>query len=250
MAKYGQADVFLLIDGYDISGDTFELTHNVEALREQSDGFGDQWVHEDYVGLKTSTISHRSFYDDAAGKTQDALVSKQGLERILTAGIEGNVQGRQAVCFPSIVNSQMNRSTVRAELQKISADYASDETYDATIVQSLAEQAGDGPTTDGSLDIGGYAENNAIIFLQMTALTLGGYDDVDVVVEHSEDDDIWVELGAFEGIDAAPFGGVLIAEGPVEQYVQVDLTWNGTGTDESATLLVAIAPHRTQPPEE
>lgn len=240
MTKYGQADVFLLIDGYDISGDTFELSDDIEAIKEQTDGFGDEWVTEDYVGVKRASITHRSFYDDVVGGTQEALVSIQGADRVLCAGVEGNAQGRKVVCFPRIIQSRVARSATRAELHKISAEYDSNERFNSTIIQSLAAEAGAGDTSDGSVDITGFA-GSARVFLQVTELTLGGYTDVTIKVQDSADDAVFVDFATFTNVSAAPAAEALLVAGPVSQYVKTTLTWNGAGAGESITLLTAIA---------
>lgn len=239
MAKYGQADTFILIDGFDISGNTFELTAEIEALAEQSDGFGDSWVEQTPTKVFQGTISHRSFYDDAIGSTNAALVGSEGNARVLTAGIEGNVQGKTAVCCAGILQSRVARSASRGELQKISADYSGDRMQEATIIQSLADEAGDGATSDGSHQFDAN-HTGGRVYLQVTNITLGGYDDVDVVVEDSDDGDVWVTLAEFSGITTRTAASIAVSR-EIEAFVRTSLAWNGTGAAESITLLTALA---------
>jgi len=241
MAKYGQSDVFVLVDGYDISGDTFELTPEIEALLEQTDGFGDSWEEQTAVGVKRATVSHRSFYDDADDATSDALVGSEGTARVFTAGIEGNAQGKKTIASNGILQRRVARTPARGELHKISAEYEGAKMEDAKIIQSLAAESGAGATSDGSHDNSASSANGGTAYLQATDLTLGGYTSITVELEHSANDATWVTLVAFTAVTAAPFAEAKAVAGTIDRYVQTTLTLNGAGSSESITLLTALA---------
>ena len=99
MAKPGSSDVFLLIDGYDLTGDTFELEMVKEALTELTHGFGDAWEESLPTNIKSGGVTQRSFYDDETDGTSDALVGSEGTSRVLLAGVEGKTPGKKAVGF-------------------------------------------------------------------------------------------------------------------------------------------------------
>lgn len=90
MAKYGSNSVFVLVDGYDISGDTFEATLNKSVALEETHGFGDSWVERTSTAIKSGSVEHRTFYDDAALASNDALVSSNGSSRVMLVGLAGN----------------------------------------------------------------------------------------------------------------------------------------------------------------
>lgn len=238
MAKYGQDDVFVLVDGYDISGDTFELTPEIESLLEQTDGFGDSWVEQSAVGVKQATVAHRSFYDDADDATSEALVGTEGTARIFTAGVEGNTQGKQAIVSNGILQRRVARTAARGEFHKISAEYAGAAMEEATIIQPLAAESGDGATSGGSFEE--VDATNGKAYLQVTDLTLGGYTSVTIELEDSDDDTTFATLAAFTNVAVAPFAEVKAISGTIEQFVQTVLTWNGAGSGESITLLTAL----------
>ena len=242
MPKYGQDDVFLLIDGYDISGDTFELSAEIEALLEQTDGFGDACEEQSSVGVKQASVSHRSFYDDAVAATAAALVGKLG-PRVFCAGIEGNTQGRKVISSHGIVQRQSARGAARGELHKISATYEGAKMEDATIIQSLEAESGGGVTPDGVHLFGTAAATGGTAYLQVTDLTLGGYTSITVKLEHSPDDApprVWADLAIFTAVVAAPFAQGIEIAGSIDDNVRAFLTLNGAGSGESITLFAAL----------
>ncbi len=244
MAKYGSDDVRLLVDGYDLSGDTFELEVTKEAALQESHAFGDDWVELLAPGVQQGTITHQSFYDDANDKTEEALVEQEGTERVLMA-IMSNAQSGQAVCFQGAMQRNNVRGVTRNELHKISAEYLSSARIDeCTLLQSLAAESGDGATSDGSLDNSSSSSDGGPAYIEVTALTLGGYDNVIVKVQESSDDgtDPWADVVTFPTVTVAPTAArVVISSGStVEQWLRVTLTWTGSGSGESVTLAVGF----------
>lgn len=240
MAKYGQSDVFVLVDGYDISGDTFELTPEIEAILEQTDGFGDSWEEQTAVGVKRAVVAHRSFYDDTAQATSDALVGSEGTARVFTAGIEGNAQGKKVICSNGILQRRVARTPARGELHKISAEYEGAKMEDAVIIQSLAAESGAGATSDGTHVFSTATETNGTAYLQVTDLTLGGYTSITVKLEHSPDGSTWATLATFTNVTAAQFAEAVAITGTIDDNVRTTLTLNGAGSGESITLLTAL----------
>jgi len=249
MPKYGSDDVFLLVDGHDLSGLTFELELNKETEVEETHGFGDSWVEVETTDINRGGVTQRGWYDDATDKTSDALVANPGVSRVLLAGIEGNVQGGAAVGFQGAMQRNIARNPARGELTKISAEYLSDgevDDVDHEIVQTLSAEAGDGATSDGSWDNGGASANGGAAYLEVTALALGGYTNVEVKLQESSDDgtDPWADVagGTFTVVTTAPNAERLVLAPllAIEQYVRVLLTWNGAGSSESITLIVTL----------
>lgn len=252
MTKYGQPDTHLLLNGYNISGNTFELTTEVEELMEQTDGFGDAWFEQSPVGVAQASISHRSFYDDVALGTYDAIVNTQGTAQVLSALMEGDTQNKRVVCFADIIAMKMVRAPVRAELTKIASEYATDRSYEGTVVQEFGvAEAGDGETSLGSFtyvppigtdEVGTpLVETSMIGFLQVLSLTLGGYTSVTIKIRDSTDDIAFVDLITFTAVTAAQVAEAVIAVGVVDTYVNCELTWNGAGAAESINFLAALA---------
>ena len=81
MARYSSKDVILLIDGYNVLGQTTELTHGVEALTEETTGFSDTWENHEYIGVQNYDLTQSGFYNDAALSVNAAFNEKQGDDR-------------------------------------------------------------------------------------------------------------------------------------------------------------------------
>lgn len=239
MAKYGQDDAFVLVDGYDISGDTFELSPEIEVLLEQTDGFGDSWEEQSNVGVKRAVVAHRSFYDDADNATAEALVG-QTSSRVFTAGIEGNAQGKKAICSNGILQRRSARGITRGELHKISAEYEGAKMEDAVIIQHLVADSGGGPMSDGTYVFPTALETGGTAYLQVTALTLGGYTSITAKLRHSPDGAVWADLATFTNVTVAPFAQAVNIAGNIDDNVRAELTLNGAGAGESITLLAAL----------
>lgn len=245
--KHGPDDVRLLIDGFDISGDSFELALTKEAgIETPSEGFGDAWQEGLATGVDRGGVTHRSFYDDVAAATEAALVGNQGTSRVLLAILGGNVQGASCVAFSGAMQRNVVRSPVRGELHKIAAEYMSDgEIDEPPLLQSLSAEAGDGVTSDGSLNNTTFSSNGGPGYLEVTSLTLGGYTSVTVAIQESSNDgggDAFVDIITFAAVTVAQVAERLTvaALATVEQYLRVILTWNGAGSSESITLAVAF----------
>src|SRR5437870_7619029 len=247
MSKHGQPDVFLLVDGTDLSGDTIELTPaEPEAILERTDGFGDSWIAQTFVGLKNGGgVTHRTYYDDALLASNATLVGLSGNSRTLVCGLEGNVKGKKAIAF-SVVQTRTHRQTVRGELHKILAQYISNGIVDGPVIlQHLNPETAAGVTSDGSTDNGAGTTNGGRAYVAIGNLTLGGYTNVIVSLQHSNDNggtDPWttlVALGTFTtGNQAAQV--VMAAGTTIKRWTRITLTWTGAGSGQSVTVMAAL----------
>lgn len=248
MAKRGSPDVFLLVDGYNISGDTIEMEQIKETLPpERTDGMGDSWTEYTHVGIKGGGINHRCLYDDAALATNAALTGSIGISRILLAGYEGNTKGQKCSAFQGAMETKIARMATRGELHKISAEYLTNGAIDEpTIIQVLAAQSAAGAGSSGSSDNGAGTSNGGVFYVQVPALTLGGYTSVTIVLQHSSDNggaDPWATLvGCTITSTSAPDKArVEVAAGTtVDRYLRANVTWNGAGSGQSVTYVVAF----------
>lgn len=243
MAKRGPDEVFLLVGGYDLGVSSFNLNFEKSALLEETTTFGDAFVENSAVGISRGVLTQEAYYDDADNSTSEALVGNEGVSRVLVVGMAGNAQGRKATGWAGAMEANANRGVSRSELTKVNATFESDgEIEEGVIIQSLAAQAGDGATTDGSHDHGSAGTRSAA-YLEVTELALGGYTSLTVKVQESSDDgsgDAFADKVTFTNITADTTAERIAIGASVEQYTRVTLTWNGSGSDESVTLLVAI----------
>ena len=248
MAKYGSPSTFLLIDGYNLTGDSFEMATDKETLPLiETQGFGDSWIEQTAPGVYRGTLDHKTFYDDDALASNVALVTQMGTGRVLLAGVEGNTQGKKAIGMTAMqVNYQ--RTVARADLHRVAAKYMTTGALDeAKIVQILAAQTSNGAGSSGALDNAASSANGGVAYLEVTAVTLSGYTSISVTLQESSDNgvgDAWATVVgcAFTTATARTAQRVEVAAGvTVERYLRALVTLVGTGTSPSITYTVAFA---------
>ncbi len=241
MAKYSSKDAILLIDGYNVLGTTTTITHSVEAMTEEKTGLGDEWEEHEYLGIQKAELSQEGFFDDASVSVNDALNEKQGEDRSYILGYEGNTIGKNFSGFKGALQSNFNRIASRGALHKANADYMGNGIVeDGKILHALTARTADGDTEASPVDNAAATTDGGNAYLQVTALTLGGYDDVVITVRESSDNVTWNDLDSFTAVDDTGAERIEIA-GTVKQYLAVSYSFTGTGSDPSITFFVGLA---------
>lgn len=244
MAKYGSANCVLLIDGYDVLGVTTQLDHTVEAVTEETTALGDSWPVHEYANMKKASLTQDGFYDAAAGSSNAALNEKQGTARVVVFGFEGNTVGKRFSGYSGAMQADYKRIAARGELHKASASYqGSGIVEDGLIIHEHATEGAAGNTTDEQVDGGaGNAPSSAGAsgYLQVSALTLGGYTNVVVKLRDSPDDITYSDLITFTAVTAAPAAQRATVTGDVDRYVAAAWAYTGAGTGQSVKFLVGL----------
>ena len=242
MSTFGSDDVaFWLIDGYSVLGVTTQGAIVKEAVAEESHGFGDAWGEHAYVGLRRVSLSQNGFYDDAANSVNAALVSLMGTARVLCVGLEGNTLGKAFTGFAGAMQMAYERVMSRAELHKANATYQGSGAVEEGKILHI-HQAETGATLNSASDNnGGSSANGASGYLQVSALTLGGYTSAALKIQDSPNDSTWLDLITFAAVTAAPAAERLTVAGTVDQYTRATLAYNGAGADQTITYMVGVA---------
>lgn len=244
MADFGSADVgFLLVDGLDLLGATTKLNDDKEAMLQNKAGLGEAWPIFQYVGTKKYTLTQSGFFDDATDKQNDAQVGV-GTQRVLSFGHAGNVIGRKMVGAGGILETKYTRIISANELHKAAAEYiANGQVDEGIILHALAaETAASGNTDASSVDNLAATTAGGAAYLQVTALTLGGYTDVTFRVRDSADDISFLDLTpAFANVATAPTAERIAITGTIRQFTSMSWAFNGAGAGQSVTAMVAIA---------
>ena len=250
MANYGPDDVLVLVAGINLGIDLFEAPIQTSAVLEETQTFGDSWVEQTPIGVKSGTLTVRGFLDDTNDRSNESLVT--GLttqDKIVVATVEGNAQGQSAIAMKS-TQQNVAREANRSELHKLSADFMSQGIVDqdAKIVQTHVADDTAGVMSDGSLDNAAASTAGGRVYIQATALALGSYTNMQIKLQESSDNgssDAWADVtGATSAtIATVPASEVLtIAAGTtIERYTRAFLVLNGSGSSESITALVALA---------
>lgn len=243
MAKYSSKDCVLLIDGYNVRGVTTQINHSVEALTEETTALGDTWEAHAYLGLQRSDLAQEGFFDDASGLSNDALNGKQGLERVVCLGFEGNTIGRKFSGFQGAMQANFTRIASRGTLCRANANYSgSGIAEDGRILHALTERTAAGNTEGAGtrVDNGAQTIIGGSAYLQVSALTLGGYTNAVIKVRQSADGTTWEDLETFTAVTAAPAKERKVKTGTIKRYLAVSWAWTGTGSGQAITFFVGF----------
>lgn len=243
MGKIGSPDVgFFLIGGYDLLGVSvteFKFTHSVEIEEETASGDADE-AHA-IVGLARGELQLAGFYEDAAGKSDVALIAFG--DRVVLIGHVGNAIGDLAYGFAGAVEATYDRKLTLAELHKAEATFKMNGPIERHRVlhEHSAETAASGDTESDSVDNAASSAAGGAGILEVENLTLGGYDDVTVKVRDSTDDVVWADLVTFTDVSAAKTAQRSAVTGTVDRYLSHSWLFNGAGTGQSIKYAVSFA---------
>lgn len=243
MGKYTSADVaFLLVDGCSILGLTTKIhDEGTEGIFDDATALGDKLAHSDYAGIKECKFAQEGWYSDAAGATNDALVAGIGTDRIVSFGFAGNAAGADFIGGLT-KQATYKRGLELEKFHRANAEYLVNERDDGLIVAALATRTAGASTA--AVDFGAAATAAALganCYLQLPALTLGGYTNLPVLVEHSTTgSSAWTTLGAFVVCTTSPQAQRINFTGTVKRFLRVTHSWTGAGTGQGATFAVGV----------
>jgi hypothetical protein len=243
VSKHGSGDVaFLLVDGYSILGTQTEFTAKKEAITEETTVLGDTAVGHTAVGLSKGEFSQKGYFDDTALSSNAALVSKQGTSRVMCYGLEGNVAGAAFTGWRGAMQADFERVISRGGLHKANASYVVSGAIDeGVILHLLTTESGAGNTRTGYIDSSASSANGAEGYLQVRDLSLGGYTNVVVLIEHSTDHSSWVTLITFTAVTAAPAAEAKAVAGTVNRYLATSWSFTGAGSGPTVGFMAGLA---------
>jgi hypothetical protein len=111
---------------------------------------------------------------------------------------------------------------------------------EGVVLHAHAAETADGDTTATSVDNAAQTTAGGAVYLQVSALTLGGFDDLLVTVQDSADDVTYADLQAFAAVSSAPAAQRVARSGTIRRYAAVAWTFEGAGSGQSATFLVGL----------
>lgn len=241
MARMSSADVgWLLAGGYSILGDVTTLDDEREAVIEDATVLGVAWEAPAYVGVKRWKLTQNGFYNDVALGHNVAMVTP-GASKVVAYAPEGNTVGAKFVGSPT-VQGTYNRQISRGALHKASVVFESEGNHDeGKILATLAARTTAGNTQSTLVDNAGSSANGGAGYLELTALTLGGYTDIIVKISHSADNVTFVPLITFTAITAAPAAERKTVTGTVNRYLAAEWAYTGSGSSQTATWFAGFA---------
>lgn len=243
MTRYGSANVgFLLVGGMDVLGDVTQLEDVREALTEDVTVLGDAWEQHAAVGVKRYTLSQQGFYNDAANRSNAALITP-GASKVLAFAPEGNTLGKRFV-GSGMVEASYTRQLSRGALHKANAEYLANTAHDEGIIlHALGAETAASGNTEGASSQDNLASSalGGAAYLQVTALTLGGFTNVTFKVRHSADDVTYADLATFAVVAAAPAAERVAVAGTVNRHLAHSWLFNGAGGGQSVSYVVGFA---------
>jgi hypothetical protein len=244
MAKRSSADVGLyLIGGRNVLGVQTQINVKKSAKFEETTPLGASNVVRASVNLKDFTLTQTGFYDDGAGSANEALMSAPGTTPVVCLGISGNVAGRLFDGFSGPAVMDYERSVAVGAFHKATANFAGNGVAEeGVILHPLGTETVAGDTTGAtSVDNAVSTAAGGAGYLQVPALTLGGYTNLAVKVRHSADDTTYADLVSFAAVTTAPASERKSVTGTVNRHLASSWAFTGTGTSPSATFFVGFA---------
>jgi hypothetical protein len=244
MSVYGSGDVaFVLMGGYSIMGDTTDVEFGTELLTEETTTLGDTWTEHGGTGLRQATFTHNGFYNDAALASNAALVTLSGTPVVSAIGLAGNTIGRLFTGFAGLLQGGYTRQASRGALHKANGAFmVTGAVEEGKILRTHSTTtAASGNTEATSVDNAASSANGGAGYLEVSALTLGGYTNVAFKVRHSADNITFADLVTFTAVTAAPNGQRIAVAGTVNRYLASSYAFTGAGTGQSVTAFVGFA---------
>jgi hypothetical protein len=245
MSTYGSPNVgFFLIGGRSVLGTRTSIDVKAIASAKETTALGDTWAEWSATGITRGELSQEGFFDDAAGAINEALCEREDTSQVVLLAHEGNTAGKQAFGFAGAYAATYDRKLAVDEFHQATATHTiSGQVEMPTILAALAARTTAGNTEAASIDNTASSANGGGAYLQVSALTLGGYTNLVVKVRHSADNITFADLATFTAVTAAPASErkAVAAGTTVNQYLAISWAWTGAGSGQSATFTVAFA---------
>jgi hypothetical protein len=244
MATRNSTDVgFLLVSGRNLLPTTTAFSDKTIAVTEETTPLGVSAPTHAFTGIVRTVLSLDGFYDDATGAQNEALVGREATAQVVCYALAGNVLARRMVGIAGAFLNAHERIVSIPGFHKAKASAeVSGARDDGVILQPLAAKTTAGNTEATSVDHGGGTAAGGAGYLQVTALTLGGYTNLIVTVRHSTNNATFTELLAFTAVTGGPNSAAqrVAVTGTVNRYLATSHAWTGAGSGMSATIMVGF----------
>jgi hypothetical protein len=236
MAIHGKA-TGIILGGYNLTSmlnqiatpqslDTADVTHFGETAKKYIPGMAD------------ATVSMSGFFEGDAKATEEMLdVASDESDAILVTYGRGLAAGADCK-FASVIRSSFEVSSPVGDVVSISGAAQADGGLLTGKVVAAALEASSASTSGSSVDNTVSSSNGGKAALLLTGNTRDG--SVTVIVQHSDDNSVWVDLGTFAVVPTLTVASeVLELTETINRYVRVVVTL--AGSTGSATTTVALS---------
>lgn len=247
MSYHGPTDVFLLVGGKDLTGDTFTLSDGIEEITEEVHPFGSTFDDNRGVGVGRITLEAAGgLYDDRQVGMLDALQEQSGARQLVSYGSSGTAIGAPVTMLDGAIVTAWKRIAARDGLTKAHAEYVvSANDMRGVILHGLDTETADWDTEAESVDNGASSAGDLVADLHVPALNLDGHTALEIEVLGSADNITFLPIGAFAAVTVAGVAERITIAGPIPRYLAVggDFTGSG-GSPDQASAIAYVAAHR------
>lgn len=232
---------FFLVAGRNLLSAMTAFSDKLIAVTEDLTPLGQSAPVHAFTGILRSVFSLDGYYDDATGSQNEALVGKEGTSQVVCYAPAGNLLGRSLVGFAGAFLNTHERIFQLPGFHKAKASAeVSGNREQGVILQPLAVKTTAGNTEATSVDNGTSSAAGGAGYLQVSALTLGGYTNLVVKVRQSTNNSTFTDLLTFTVVTTAPSAQRVTVAGTVNQYLATSHAWTGSGSGMSATIMVGF----------
>jgi hypothetical protein len=236
----GAKDVgFFLVGGNSLLASIPNIEYEREAIITKTTPLGVTWPEFVATGEKRASITQSGFYDATANGVNDAICTHEGTSQVVCLANEDNVAGRKMFCAAGAFAAKYKRLLSQGDMHKANAEYTiTGNAEDAVILAILTSRGAAGNTQAASVNNTADSHFGAAGYIETTALALGGYTNLAVVIKDSADNNTFADLIAFTVQTAAPTAERKTVAGDVDQYLAIAWSWTGSGSSNTATFVV------------
>jgi hypothetical protein len=213
---------------------TNEMRMKVSAVLADTRVFGETFPTVTDTGLRNGELELSGYYD---GVRSDLWLT--GDSDYVTALIEGNTVSKRAYAFDNATVESTEISMGADQPHRHAGTFkVSGRVYHGWLAAPYAARTTAGNTQSAYADMGadgttGYG------YLVIGAIDLGGYTNVIVTVQHSNDHVTWGDHTAFAARTAVGASKVALATA-IEQYLAISWAYTGAGTGPTWTGCVVV----------
>lgn len=235
MALFGQPNVgFVLLGGRSIAGYLTEIQDSHEAVVKEVTALGDSDDNWAAVGVNKADVKLMGIYNS----TDFVAAVEVNTTQELMYALEGNTIANEGTGIDG-VKGTLVRNAVKEEFHRIEVDFKAANKLDRGLVVA-SHTAKTNATVETTVDNLASSGNGAVGYLGVSALTLGGYTNLQVRIRDSTDDISFADLIIFTTVASAPSSERATVTGTVNRYVHAATNFNGAGSGESATYAVIM----------
>lgn len=245
MAKHGSSDLgVLVVGGYDILGNSTDLSWEHMTKMIDTTPFGASDATYLGTGVKRGKVTQGGFYDDTANQTNDQALQSLGASDVLVVALEGNTVGKPFIGCQGVISGAYKRLVKVDDLHRANSDFTVtgvvEDLHDSNAILFANGTVSSATANGTAQDHGASSANGGSGYATCSALTLGGYTNLQLKVQHSTDNSVWADLITFTALTTAIHAERIAVAGTVNRYTRAQYTFSGSGSAQSAQIFIGF----------